>query len=514
MNIAILNTSDVTGGAARAAYRLHKGLINSGNKSIMAVKKKDSEDEAVVEVFPGISKNHKNEEYYINLIQRYYIDRKRSDVSNTIFSFPYPGYDLSEAAVIQNAEIINLHWITRYQSIITINKLLSSGKPVVWTLHDQWAFTGGCHYSAGCDKFIFDCSDCPQLQDDRFQLPSAVLNDKISLFNGAKLTIVTPSKWLAACAKKSRLFKDMRIEVIPNSIETDFFFPEEKSTAKEKFGIAHDSILLLFGAEGGNEKRKGFAALLRAVKSCQSEPRFNELLKKDKLRIICFGNPSSEIYATGIPVISLGYVTLDKILRDAYSAADLYILPSLEDNLPNSMLEAMSCGTPVVAFDTGGMPDMISDGVTGRLVPLSDSNELGNAILDIILNDKSRRIMNINCRRLIERNYTLDVQAKHYISLFKELVESNKKTSKSASGSYGGNILKDTEIHFTAALGTHSHNIFDSIQNVITKEVPAPVLAIDRLFQTHPRLMSFYNKCKSAIKKILSIKRLIRNKLT
>jgi len=138
--------------------------------------------------------------------------------------------------------------------------LLESGKPVLWTLHDQWGFTGGCHYSAGCEKYQSDCRDCPQLQDDRFQIPYFVLKNKLSHFPG-RLTVVTPSQWLASCARKSKVFEKCRIEVIPYSLETDVFRPNSRQDAKNALGINPDAVTLLFGAWELEEKRKGLDLL-------------------------------------------------------------------------------------------------------------------------------------------------------------------------------------------------------------------------------------------------------------
>jgi glycosyltransferase involved in cell wall biosynthesis len=423
MKIVQINTYDIRGGAARAAYRLHRGLLQIGEDCRMLVKRKDSTDSSVFCIAPQDLAEKSDKDFFLStVIQGYYIDSHRTDISNTLFSLPYPGYDLSVLPLVQTADIVNLHWVANhYQSPLTLQELFALGKPVVWTLHDQWAFTGGCHYAAGCEKYRQDCAACPQLADDPFDLPAAVLKDKRELFKGANLTIVTPSRWLAACARESRLFRNLRVEVIPNSLETDVFSPLPKTEAKESVGLSAEIVTLLFVAHVGNEKRKGFQELMAAIQYCLAEPEFQNLVKSNRVRILCFGHLNDELEAMGIPAVSLGYLNSDQEIRTAYAAADLFILPSLEDNLPNTMLESMSCGTPVVAFDVGGMPDVVVNGVTGQLAPVGDVRKLAEAILSLVFNPDQREIMGQNCREMMVEEYALAVQARRYVELYQEL---------------------------------------------------------------------------------------------
>jgi len=489
MKILQISTYDVNGGAARAAYRLHRGLCGIGQDCRMVVKNKRSQDDSVLLADAEEKPENPNEDFFLSaVIQPYYIDSYRTEVSNTLFLLPYPGYDLSELPVLQSADIINLHWLAQFQSPFTLHLLFSLGKPVVWTLHDHWAFTGGCHYSAGCEKYRTDCTECRQLGDDPFNLPAAILKDKLEFFKDADLTVVTPSRWMADCARQSRLFNDLRIEVIPNSLETDIYVPSSKPEAKKEIGILPESITLLFGAIDGSEKRKGFLELTSAIQFCREKPAFQKLLQDDRIRLICFGRPSEELESIGVPFVALGHLSSDEEIRTAYSAADIFLLPSLEDNLPNTILESMSCGTPVVAFDVGGLPDMVTNGVTGYLVPLSDTRKMGETIIGLILNPHLRKAMGQKGRETVEKEYPLNVQAKRYSDLYRELHRGNKLSNQTAPT----DVAADTawkpagdkgsfSVPMKTAIGPYFREIYDRVLMKALRNIPADLeIADDR----------------------------------
>ena len=475
-----ISTYDITGGAARATYRLHRGLLQIGQDCRTLVRYKASTDDSVVGVVPENPAEKVEEEFFLSVaIQQYYINSHRTDISNTLFSLSYPGYDLSTLPMVQAADIINLHWVAQYQSPVTLHRLFDLGKPVVWTLHDQWAFTGGCHYTAGCEEYRKDCAECPQLSDDPFNLPGTILKDKLRLFKNANLTVVTPSRWLGACAKESKLFKNLCFEVIPNSLETDVFRPLPKAKAKKSIGLPTDITTLLFGVEYGNEKRKGFRELMGAIQYCLKDDDFQDLVRANKIRLICFGYTSDELEAVGIPVKALGYLDSDEKIMTAYCAADIFVLPSLEDNLPNTMLEAMSCGTPVVAFDVDGMPDAVINGKTGQLVSLGDVKEMGKAILSLIFNPEKRGRMGKECRKKVEEQYKLEIQAQRYLGLYQELIEPHASGVQATSEDQTARVwevpvsLKGEPLSVTLepGVGSHFKDIYDQVLFKALKEL-------------------------------------------
>ncbi|MBE9111567.1 glycosyltransferase [Nodosilinea sp. LEGE 07298] len=436
LKVLHVSTSDIQGGAARASYRLHQGLRLLGQDSLVLAKQRASDDQFVCSMKDlGLDGNVSDEYSLYAEIQDYYINNNRTDLSNTLFSYPYPAIDLTSIEQLNQADILNLHWVAWFQSAKTIAALLTLGKPVVWTLHDMAAFTGGCHYSAGCQRYQNTCSKCPQLKEDKYDLPTSILDDKVrKLSSFSNLTIVTPSQWLADCASSSRLFKNNRVEVIPYGIDTTAFAPIPKVIAKKHLSIPEDDIVLLFGADYSVEKRKGVDILIQALTQCFQSDLIQQLSEKKQIKILNFGRSSlsfKNLDGLGVHVISLGYVTSDEELSYIYSAANVLLLPSLEDNFPNLMLEAMSCGTSVIAFLTGGMVDLIDDGETGRLVKLGDIDGLSKAILDSLINPNKYEEMGLKARHKIEENYSLQHQASRYTDLYKKLLIDNQSQRKS-----------------------------------------------------------------------------------
>ncbi len=443
MKTAIINTDDISGGAAKAAYRLHKSLREADQESYVVSVNKVSDDNNVLAVAGMHDLQYAKS---ISLIQNELIDKNRTDLSDTRFSLPYPGVDLSEHEIIREADVINLHWVTQFQSTETISKLLSLNKPVIWTLHDMCPFTGGCHYTAGCENYTADCYDCPQLENNKYQIPYHVLKNKITHFKNS-ITVVCLNTWMARCARQSTLFKDSRIEIMPNSIETDIYKPFPKEKAKKTLNVSSDTCVLLFGAATARVKRKGFSQLLCSLEICMQDEKFNQLVQEEKIKIIIFGKTGSELEKFSIPLFSAGEIHDDNKIAELYSAADLFILPSLEDNLPNTMLESMACGTPVVAFSVGGIPDVIIDNENGMLAEPENAKALAGKILALVFDKTKRKEMGEQCRKTIEDQYVSGKQSSNYNRLFDQLLK-NSKASSPKTESNKNNTCEEIDPYF------------------------------------------------------------------
>lgn len=428
MKVVLLNSRDQGGGAAQAAFRLFKGLSLLGASPRMVVAEKKTRDPEVLKIQYAASRRQTWIKKQFWMAQRALIDNDRSGETNTCFSLPYPGHDLSRAEVIKEADVVNLHWVSRILSVESIGTLLKTGKPVVWTLHDENPFTGGCHYRAGCEEFTRDCHSCPQLEEDPFRLPSAVLKNKLQRWRG-NLHLVTPSRWLGDTARRSRVFSRFPVHVIPNSLDTDLFRPGARAEARKELGLPDGVIYILFTAGALDVQRKGFSFLVDALKQCVSHPGAGELIRKGKVVLLTVGKKHPRLDDLGVPVYPLGEIRSEEGMVPAYRAADCFVQPSLEDNLPNTVLESMACGVPVVGFDTGGIPDMVTNMESGILCPVGDSSALARGLVRIILEPGMRERMGIAARRWVEEKYQLRHQARDYLALFEEILGPSGKRS-------------------------------------------------------------------------------------
>ena len=395
----------------------------------MLVQEKHSTD-AAVQVCPPILPDEK-EMQRLRWIEKRAITLNRSDLSNTFFSLNECGWDVSSHPLVREADVINLHWVADFQSPRAICELLTLGKPVAWTLHDQRPFTGGCHFTAGCARFETNCFPCPQLQVDKDGLPGAQLDDTDFFLATTRLTLVCPSRWMANAASRSRAFSSLRREVVPYSVDTKLFRPQSKPELRGSLGLPADATCLLFGADNANEKRKGFRYLIEALQHCRRDGDFEAQLAAKNVVLICLGHPHADIAKLGLPVINTGYITDDEQITKWYAAADLFVLPSLEDNLPNTVLEAMSSGLPVVAFASGGIPEAVRENETGKLASVGEAKALAEAIVALVANPKLRGTMSTNARALALQEHSLEVQAKRYVDLYGTVASGPSQTAHS-----------------------------------------------------------------------------------
>jgi glycosyltransferase involved in cell wall biosynthesis len=418
VQILHLSTSEWSGGAARAAHGLHSALIDAGAESRMLVLQRQSDDARV-----GVVAADRAEVRAWSVVEERWIARMRTPVSNTFFSLGGLGARPAESALVGAADVLNLHWISGLASIRDVGALLSLGKPVVWTLHDEWAFTGGCHYASGCERWRTACESCPQLSGDPYDLVEAGFVAKGRAYRAGPLAIVAPSRWLAARAGESALLGGCRIACIPYGVDVGTFTPTLRAEGRAALGVRDSETVVLFSADAAAERRKGFAELQRALMRAHAVlPRVGA----EMVRFAVLGETEGVVLPSG--AIAPGRITDRRRLASIVAASDLYVLPSLEDNLPNGILEALACGTPCVAFDTGGVPDMLSCSPGSELVPVGDADALGAAIARAIGNVELLRTLRPQiCDDAVQR-YSPQLQARSYLALYKDLIHAARGT--------------------------------------------------------------------------------------
>jgi glycosyltransferase involved in cell wall biosynthesis len=413
MKTCLLSYSDGIGGASVSAYRLQQSLIANKLDSRMLVAKKIHDDASVYSPEKLIDRELiKLSPRIDRLLLQLYPNR---DYDKSYSLQVFPDKLLSRLAEFK-PDLINLHWINA--GFLKIETIAKFKKPIVWTLHDMWAFTGGCHYSEECDRYQNACGSCPQLSSNRdSDLSRWVWKRKSKYWHDLNLTIVTPSKWLSQCASNSSLFQGLQVKTIPYGLDIQKYQPSDKKMARKVLGLPLDKTIILFGATAINDRRKGFALLIEALGKLQARtPEF-------PIELVIFGDVDPEtLPKLEFPIKCLGRLSDEAYLSQVYAAADVFISPSLFENLSNAVMEALACGTCCVAFDIGGMPDMIEHKQNGYLAQPFDPEDLARGIAWTIA-DKERleRLCN-RAREKVEQEFHSNLQGLRYKNLFKELI--------------------------------------------------------------------------------------------
>ena len=419
MRVLLINTSERIGGAAIAASRLMESLKNHGIKAKLLVRDKQTDQISVV------SLDHNWRMVWKFVWERIVIWKANRFKKHNLFAVDIAntGTNISALPEFNQADVIHLHWINQGMlSLTDIRRIIESGKPIVWTMHDMWPFTGICHYASDCDKYTQECHYCPLLfKGGKKDLSYRTFEKKRKLFDGANITFVACSRWLEGMAKQSELLKGQTITNIPNAINTNLFKPRNKKQAREKCHLPQDKKLLLFGSVKITDKRKGIDYLVEACKILASQ---DPGLSK-QLGVVVFGK-QAEQYASlfPFPIYPMNYVSNEKELVDIYNAVDLYVTPSLQDNLPNTIVEAMACGIPCVGFNVGGIPQMIDHLHNGYVAQYKSSEDFANGIYWTLTEPDYPSLSEQACRKAIS-HYSENVVAKKYIDLYNKVTGRN-----------------------------------------------------------------------------------------
>jgi glycosyltransferase involved in cell wall biosynthesis len=410
VRIVHISTEDHSGGASIAAFRLHSAMLKNGIDSKMLVKTKTlSSDKNILCINQSITFRFKRKFAYKVLGKN-----TKHDTKKGIFSFPFVGIDVSMHPSLQLADIIFLHWINRdFLRVTDIKKILMLNKPVFWVLHDMWPMTGGCHHSFECKKYESSCTYCPLLKNPASNdLSHKLFDSKIfSFIPFNNLNLIAPSKWISESAKKSRLFSGKRIIHIPNYIDTQVFAPTNKKAARELFGIkVHEKVIMFGATEGTDNPYKGWPYLLESLNILSKE--------NSEYKIIILGSEKNDSFIQSVPfpVIFSGHINSEERICNLYNSADVFVAPSLADNLPNMVIESLACETPVVGFNIGGIPDLIIHKENGYIANYMDSYDLLQGIKWVF--DNKNKLQPATRSKIV---YMMDGVLKNILSIMKSI---------------------------------------------------------------------------------------------
>ena len=410
----IVSQSDISGGGPRAANRLHHSLVNTNIDSTMRVNSKQSDDWRV------FSSHGKLDKFFSKLYP--VMDQattKLQHTNNLVLHSPCRFSSLKAAEInVSDIDVVNLHWIG--SGFLSVEELTRIRKPIVWTLHDMWAFCGAEHYAPDQDNTRWREGYTKNNRDSMhsgFDIDRWTWRRKKKAWNNP-FHINCPSKWLADCAANSELMHDWPISVIPNPLDTDRFKPFPKKLAREILGLPIDAKLVLFGAiGGGSDPRKGWDLLQDALSQLVG--------KLDNLNAVIFGQSEPKILPQlKLPLHWMGHLHDDTTLALLYSAVDATIVPSRQENLPQSGTEAQACGCPVIAFNTTGLSDVVEHKVTGYLAEPFCTEDLANGIEWVIEDTTRHQKLIINAREHAVKLWSQDVVIPQYLELYQSAIES------------------------------------------------------------------------------------------
>lgn len=397
MNVLIVNTSELTGGAAVAANRLMHALTTAGVEVRMLVRDKQTQDTRVTAIGGPLALLPKIYERLCIFI-RQGLSRKHlweADIANV-------GLSITSHPLYRWADVIHINWVNQGMlSLKEIERIAKDGKRIVWTLHDAWNATAVCHYTHSCNGFETGCKDCPIL-------PGAekVWKRKEHLYANSNISFVTCSEWLKSEVLRSPLMKGQSITAIPNTIDTSIFCPRNKVEARKALSLPQNRPLVLFVSQKVTDERKGARYLIEALKGIDCD-------------VMILGGKADEVASRMEQrTYALGYVNDAEKIAHVYRAADVFVLPSLQDNLPNTIMEALACGVPCVGFNTGGIPEMIDHKVNGYIASLQDTQDLAEGIRFCLDKEHWQELSDAAVDK-VERSYSHLSVAKRYNDLYK-----------------------------------------------------------------------------------------------
>jgi len=409
MKILQIVAGDLTGGAARGAYWLHLGLRELAIDSKIVINGRETfGDKNVMSIVENTQSKILNRiRSQLDVLPTLFYQNRQK----VIFSTGFVGFDFTKTREYEEADIIHLHWINN--GFVNIKHLSKISKPIIWTMRDMWPMTGGCHYSMSCERYKTGCGKCVQLNSSsRFDLSKTVLNRKVR-YIPKNTVFVGISNWLSETTRESCLLRSFDIRTIPNCIDTKDFFPVDKQVARTILGIQTNKKIILAGAQNINDFYKGFDKFINAIKQ----------LDKSEYYLCFFGRLDTKtVDELGFEYKDFGFLHDSVSLRLLYSAADVFVAPSLMDAFGKTLAESMACGTPVVCFDATGPKDIVDHQVNGYKAVPFDNSDLADGIR-WVLQSPDYATLSRNAREKILRCFDSRVVAKQYIELYKSVLK-------------------------------------------------------------------------------------------
>lgn len=418
MKVVIINKSVSGGGAAVAAKRLFEALSANGIDAKMLIQDAVHNTTKIQSLSNTARERNKSFQRFVKE-RLYFLPYEKNKSVRYSFSPAAAGVDISEHPLVKEADVIHLHWINHgFLSLKSLEKLFALNKPIVWTMHDMWPFTGGCHYADTCVAYTESCGFCPFLRKAyQNDLSSRIHAKKYDIWKGVDIHAVACSQWLRSLAQESSLLRHKKILSISNPINTSVFSPKDSQLCREEFGLPKNKKLLLFGAANISDPRKGIHYLIEALRIL--DKKYPNL--KEELELVVFGKSTKqELKKFPFKTNSMRFISGVSEIVKLYNAADAFVLPSLQDNLPNTVMESLACGVPVIGFRVGGVPEMITHQKNGYLAEAKNSLSLANGIYDVVFGQDHQDLKK-EARSFALTNFDTEVVAEQYAKLYASL---------------------------------------------------------------------------------------------
>lgn len=417
MRVLLINTSERAGGAAIAASRLTDALNQNGVKAKLLVRDKTTDRPTTVRL-----------SQQLKLRWTFLWERLRIWMANGFkrqglweVDIANAGADITALPEFREADIIHLHWVNQgLLSMRQLKKIMQSGKPIVWTMHDMWPCTAICHHARECEHYHNHCHNCPQLlRPCAHDLSYQVFERKVKAYTNSNITFVGCSQWIADEARKSALLNSHQVVSIPNTYDAHLFYPfgdESRVALRRQLGLPERRRLVLFACQKVTNVHKGLDYLIQALQS----PTLAML--SEQMTVVVVGQMAESVAQhIPFPIRTMGYISSETTMAQLYQAVDLFVTPSLEENLPNTIMEAMACGTPCVGFRIGGIPEMIDHQVNGYVASYRDAEDLATGINYSINPLHYDRLAKAAAEKAL-RAWNVDTVVRRYTTLYESLI--------------------------------------------------------------------------------------------